>query len=385
MELRVLASIWGSAFADVFLRWSLPSLLSHGNCRRVLVGGHHMTFYIYSDATTLEYLRSSEVTTSSDGKEFNFFPMSETLFDGNPLDYEVESPSGGINTHELQSRCYMHGMEQLGEGEVVFLFWTADFALSDGGLDWAMRQIDNGQKAVYADYVEIRQESAADELDPYYTTLGGGPSGRELAQIGLRHTHQITLDHFCDDGLVSSYPPFLFLLSEDSSFVHTGIFPHPLLVCFDNHTTRFESSVDYEFAQRVVGEGSYAKAVDSDDLLLCAITRGDGYGQLERNELTADLLAHFLISEANQIHFDLARRIGIIHTSGISVEGEAKRNQMSRFLQQVYDKLILIGNDLDLTDVKNLIAVKSFFGPCALYASPQRQNINRRWIGDIKD
>ena len=31
---------------------------------------------------------------------------------------------------------------------------------------------------------------------------------------------------------------------------------------------------------------TYVKAVDSDDLLLCAITRGDGYGQLERNELT---------------------------------------------------------------------------------------------------
>jgi hypothetical protein len=273
-------------------------------------------------------------------------------------------------------------MEKLIEGEVVFLFWTADFVLSDGGLDWAMRQIDNGQKAVYADYVEIRQESATQELDSYYTVLGKGPSGRGLARIGLRHTHQITLDHFCDDGSVSSYPPFLFSLSEDSSFIHTGIFPHPLLVCFDNHTTRFESSVDYEFAQRVVGEGSYVKAVDSDDLLLCAITRGSGYGQLVRNKLTAGFLARFLIFEANKIHFDLARRIGIIHASGITAEGEAKRNQISLFLEQVHDELILIGNGLDLTYVENLIAIKSFFGPCVLYASPQRQNINRRWIGD---
>jgi hypothetical protein len=384
LEIRVLTSIWGSAFADVFLRWSLPSLLSQGNCQRVLAGGHHMTFYIYSESATLELIRSSEVTTSVDGKEFNFFHVSETLFDGKPLDDGVESPQGGVNTHELQSRCYMHGMEQLTNGEVAFLFWTADFILSDGGLDWAMRQIDNGQKAVYADYVELKQESASNELDGYYRTLGGGPSGRELAQIGLHHTHQITLDHFCDDGSVSSYPPFLFLLSEDSSFIHTGIFPHPLLVCFDNHTTRFESSVDYEFAQRVVGEGSYVKAVDSDDLLLCAITRGDGYGQLERNELTAGLMANFLIFEANQIHFDLARQIGIIHTSGISVKGEAKRNQMSLFLEQVHYELILIGNNLDLSNAENLIAVKSFFGPCVLYASPQRQNINQRYLRNVE-
>jgi hypothetical protein len=385
LELRVLVSIWGNDFADIFLRWSLPSLLSHGNCRRVLAGGHHITFYIYSDLTTLGSLRSSEVTTSAVGKEFNFFSVSETFLDGRPLDYEVENQSGEISTHELQSRCYMHGMEKLAKGEVVFLFWTADFILSDGGLDWAMCQIDSGQKAVYADYVEIKQESASNELDPYYTSLGAGPSGRELARIGLRHTHQITLDHFYDDGSISTYPPFLFSLSEDSSFIHTGIFPHPLLVCFDNHTTRFESSIDYEFAQRVVGEGSYVKAVDSDDLLLCTITRGNGYGQLVRNKLTAGLLARFLIFEANKIHFDLARRIGIIHESGITAEGEAKRNQMSQFLDEVDDKLMLIGNGLDLTDVKNLIAVKSFFGPCALYASPQRQNINRRWIGNIKD
>jgi hypothetical protein len=343
-----------------------------------------MTFYIYSESATLELIRSSEVTTSVVGKEFNLFHVSETLFDGKPLDDGVESPQGGVNTHELQSRCYMHGMEQLTNGEVAFLFWTADFILSDGGLDWAMRQIDNGQKAVYADYVELKQESASNELDSYYRTLGGGPSGRELAQIGLHHTHQITLDHFCDDGSVSSYPPFLFLLSEDSSFIHTGIFPHPLLVCFDNHTTRFESSVDYEFAQRVVGEGSYVKAVDSDDLLLCAITRGDGYGQLERNELTAGLMANFLIFEANQIHFDLARQIGIIHTSGISVKGEAKRNQMSLFLEQVHYELILIGNNLDLSNAENLIAVKSFFGPCVLYASPQRQNINQRYLRNVE-
>ena len=382
MEIRVLTSIWGSAFAEIFLRWSLPSLLSYGNCQRILAGGHHMTFYIYSDLANLESLRSSECTRPGDGKEFNFFPISETLFDGKPLNCEVESQNGRIKTHELQSRCYMHGMEKLAEGEVVFLFWTADFMLSDGGLDWAMRQIDTGKKAVYADYVEIRRESVSNELDFYYNTLGKGPSGRELAQISLCHTHQITLDHFCDDGSISSYPPFLFMLSEDSSFIHTGIFPHPLLVCFDNHTTRFESSIDYEFAQRVVGGAPYAKALDSDDLLLCAITRGDGYGQLVRKRLTADFLANFLIFEANKIHFDLARRIGIIHTSGISPEDEAKRNQMSQFLDEVHNKLMLIGNGLNLTDIKNLIAVKSFFGPCDLYASPQRQNINRRWIGD---
>jgi hypothetical protein len=156
-------------------------------------------------------------------------------------------------------------------------------------------------------------------------------------------------------------------------------------VRFDGHTTRFESSIDYEFSQRVVGKESYARATDSDDLLLCAITRGNGYGQLERNELTAELLANFLISEANQVHFELARKIGIVHASGIGVESEARRNQMSQFLDEVDDKLMLIGNGLNLTDVKNLIAVKSFFGPCVLYASPQRQNINRRWIGDIKD
>ena len=155
MELRVLVSIWGSAFADVFLRWSLPSLLSDRNCRRILARGYHLTFYIYSDSTTLEYLRSSEVTTSAEGKQFNFFSMSETSFDDKPLDYGVKNNVGEINTHELQSRCYMHGMEQLMEGELVFLFWTADFVLSDGSLDWAMQQINNGQNAYFEKYSAI--------------------------------------------------------------------------------------------------------------------------------------------------------------------------------------------------------------------------------------
>ena len=57
---------------------------------------------------------------------------------------------------------------------------------------------------------------------------------------------------------------------------------------------------------------------------------------------------------------------------------------MLRFLGEVNDELIALGNNIDLTDVKSLMAVKSFFGPCALYASPQRQNINRHWLGDIE-
>ena len=328
----------------------------------------------------MELLCSREILAPSDGRESRFFCFSDTLFDGKPLDEGIKNSQGRIDTHELQSRCYMHGMEQLAEHEVVFLFWTADHVLSDGSLDWAMQQIDCGRKAIYADYIEISQESAANELDNYYRNLGQGPSGRELAYIGLHHTHQYTLDHFCDDGMISNYPPFLFSKSKDNSFVHTGIFPHPLLVCFDGHTTRFESSIDYEFAQRVVGGGSYAKAIDSDDMLLCAITRGNGYGKLERNELTAESLANFFIFETNQIHFELARQIGIIHTSGISSESEAKRNQMSQFLEEVYRKLIFVKDNIDLTDIRNLLAVKSFFGPCVLYASPQRQNINRQWL-----
>ena len=80
----------------------------------------------------------------------------------------------------------------------------------------------------------------------------------------------------------------------------------------------------------------------------------------------------------------MAREIGIIHESGICNESEAKRNKMSQFLEEVYYKLISIRNDLDLSNVKNLIAIKSFFGPCALYASPQRQRINQRFIRDAQ-
>ena len=385
MEIRIIASIWGSDFADVFLKWSLPSLFSYGNFARVLANGHHIVLYIYSDSATIDLLRSHQVTVSSDGKQFKFFPIADTLFDDRPLDDDVRDESDEIDTHELQSRCYMHAMEQPVKDEVVFLFWTADFILSDGSLEWAMRQIDKGHKAVYADYLEISQESAWEELNDCYPDLGKGPSGRELAEIGLNHTHQITLDHFYDDGFINSYPPFLFLLSKDSSYVHTGIFPHPLLVCYDERNTRFESSIDYEFAQRVVKDGPYVKAVDSDDLLLCAITRGNGSDKLERNRLTPELLANFLINEANKIHFELAQKIGIIHSSGITPESEFKRNQMLKFLEEVNDELISFGNTLDLTDIKTLMAVKSFFGPCALYASPQRQIINRRLVGDIEN
>ncbi len=101
--------------------------------------------------------------------------------------------------------------------------------------------------------------------------------------------------------------------------------------------------------------------------------------------MTPELLANFLINEANKIHFELAQKIGIIHSSGITAESELKRNQMLKFLEEVNDELISFGNTLDLTDVKTLMAVKSFFGPCVLYASPQRQIINRRLVGDIEN
>jgi hypothetical protein len=341
-------------------------------------------FYIYSDTATLVRLRSSEVTTSADGKEFKFFDMSETFFDGNPLDYKIAIQGGVINTHELQSRCYMHGMEYSITNDIAFLFWTADAVLSDGGLEWGMGQLENGRRAIYADVMEIKRESAANDLDRFFRGRDKGISGRRLAEIILNHTHQNTLDHFYDDGLIISYPSFLFSLSRDGSFVHTGIFPHPLLVLFDGHNTRFESSIDYDFAQRVVGDNPYEKVTDSDDLLLCTITSGKGYGPLKRISLSAEVLANFLIHEANRIHFELAQKISITHESGINSVSDVKKSQMALFLGEVHSELISIGNSLDLTNLEILMAAKSFFGPVTLYASPQRQNINKRWIKNDK-
>jgi hypothetical protein len=384
LEIRVFTSLWGNDFADIFLKYSLPSLLSYGNCQRVLAAGHHIIFYIYSDTATLVRLRSSEVTTPTDGKEFKFFDMSETFFDGKPLDYEIASQAGLINTHELQSRCYMHGMEHSIANGIAFLFWTADAILSDGALNWGMRQLENGSKAIYADVMEIKRESAANDLDRSFGRRDKGISGRTLADILLNHTHQNTLDHFYDDGAIISYPSFLFSLSRDGSFIHTGIFPHPLLVLFDGRNTRFESSIDYEFAQRVVGDNPYEKAIDSDDLLLCTITSGKGYGPLKRIKLSAEVLANFLIHEANRVHFELAQKISITHVSGINAVSDVKKSQMALFLEEVHSELISIGNSLDLTNLEILMAAKSFFGPVNLYASPQRQNINKRWIKNDK-
>ena len=315
MEIRIISSIWGKGFADIFVRWSLPSILTYRNYNEVISSGYKIKFYIYGDDKTLADIRKSETVCALDNLSVVFFPISQTFFNGKPLDSDVKRQGRGIDTHELQSRCYMHGMEQPVNGDVAFMFWTADFILSDGGLSWAISQIESGCKAVYADYIEISQERATDELDICYSNLGKGASGRELARIAIDHTHQITLDQFCDDGSISAYPPFIFLTGDKNSIVHTGIFPHPLLVVFDSKTTRFESSIDYEFAQRVVGDMPYAKALDSDDLLLCTVTPGIGYGPSKREKLTADFLARFLITEANQVHFELAQRIGIIHTS----------------------------------------------------------------------
>ena len=126
MEIRVIASIWGSEFADVFVRWSLPSLLSQGNQKNVVAQGHRISFYVYSDTANLECIRASASNASLDREEFKLLDIAATLFKGKPLDAGVKSPEGLIDTHELQSRCYMHGMEQKLDGEVVFLFWTAE-------------------------------------------------------------------------------------------------------------------------------------------------------------------------------------------------------------------------------------------------------------------
>ena len=380
MDIRVLASIWGEAYAEIFLKWSLPSLLSNGNSGRIIDAGHNLKFCLFGDSSILEVLRSHNLVNSSGGIDFQFYDISETLFDGKPIDFNLANYDTLSYTHELQSRCFMCGMEQSTEDKLAFIFWAADFILSDGGLAWAVQQVDGGQKAVYCDFIEISQQAITVELNTQFKNLGDGPSGRQLADIALRHPHQDTLDHFCDNGSISAYPPFLFWRSEDDSFVHTGIFPHPLVVCFDGSTTRFESSIDYEFAQRVVGDGPYIKAIDSDDLLLCAVGGESAMRQFERNTLTPEWLAKFLILEANISHFELAQKIGIVHSSDIEPSSEIKRSQITQFFQAVREQLILIGNKSDLGDLKTLMAVKSFFGPCALYASPQRQIINQRLL-----
>jgi len=278
----------------------------------------------------------------------------------------------------------MYGMELPTESETVFVLWLADLIISDGGLAWATKKILQGKNAVYADYVEISEELSSNKLNQIFDKIARGPSGRELADIALKFPHQDTIDQSCDDGSIITYPVFMFWRTRDRCLLHTSIFPHPLMVRYDGHTTRFEGSMDYEFAQKLVGDGPYTKATDSDDLILCTVSRNDRRSQVERVELTAEFMAKFLINEANLIHFELAHSVGIIHTLGKSTLCDIKHKEIISFFNQVKDQIDALKDNLDMTDIHNLLAIKSFFGPISMYASPQRQQINEQMIGKRK-
>ena len=61
-----------------------------------------------------------------------------------------------------------------------------------------------------------------------------------------------------------------------------------------------------------------------------------------------------------------------------------KHKEIISFFSQVKDQINALRDNLDITDVHNLLAIKSFFGPISLYASPQRQQINEQMVGKRK-
>ncbi len=219
MKFRLITTVWGPRFADLFLRVTVRSLLGEGNVD-AFRAGHQAVYSIYTTAETAEQLRRAPLFQRlANGIEIDF-----VLFGAEEIDPKVPS-------------CHWVGWRKGAEvaaknGEMAF-FIVADMLYAANTLRRWVRLFDEGYRAIWTSTTQVVLETAIRELEEKFPPVSLAPismSNEEVIDLGIRHLHPLIASMFRDTPRASRHPEVVFAEIPGEGFAQRAIGAHPMCV-----------------------------------------------------------------------------------------------------------------------------------------------------------
>lgn len=377
MRADVYVTVWGAAYVEKYLTYSLASQLAPGNLPALSGGDVEFVYHIYTDRAS-EPLFAAGVRALAPHAEVRFHFYEDIPFKGVSLAEAMANSPPQTVKHNVQRLTSLHflGLAVEARSDAVILL-DSDFLFSDGAWPAMIEAYRAGAQAVCAMHLRLDEAIAMPLLG---NRLGAGMGARDLVGVGLAALHPIAQSLFVDADPFTIYPSQLNWRVGAHGFVTHCFFPHPLLTV-PRAGVRYASTMDYEYALRAVREDSAIHLVrSSDELLVCKMTPASYRAENPVGDAPSIArIARFLVSNTNIRHRLFMSQPIRFRASGGEAEWAEVEAQSTRFVEGLYQaaEMILAGAR---TDARSLVFLKSFLGPIEDYASPQTAARLKGWM-----
>jgi hypothetical protein len=364
-QLCVVLPVWGARYVNLFLSYSLPTLLAPGNVPAL---------------SAQLPCRFVVMTSAADLTLFEDHPAWRRLQSLCAVDFRlIDDLITGSNYSTTITLAYLRVVVQTGDAmcDTCFFFLVSDYIVADGSFAAVLARMKAGASGVQAanmqtvnDALErlfsscsrdtgislpkrgLAAAAAAPskasgmrrDLDPRYPDFALDPENpvavfrpRELVSLALERLHPATIANMVDfPACHNAHTNRLFWRADPRTVIGRFYLMH--MICIRPETSDFTigSSCDYSFIPEMCASGNVDVMTDSDKYLVLEFQPLDHESSfLRAGPLTPEILATSLNEWATAHHRDNARHSIIYHADDIAPSVSRAIEAADAFVAQV--------------------------------------------------
>lgn len=255
---KICVAVWGEKYVTGFEQLALASMLAPGNLPALAQAGD-VEFVILTNKESIPFFEAGlTVALAGVYAGVRYLPIDDLIVPGS---YSV-----------TLTLAFTRAVTSFGEEQTrhSFIFWNADFVMSDGTLREVARRCDAGERVIMAGSLRVDEEAVRPQLERE-SALNHGvieKSGRELARIAFEHAHITTRAKTINQSILHSLAPtHLIWQGEDEAVVR---FYQIFMLCL--RPTRALRSIngycDYSFVPEFCPGEPVCVVQDSDQAMI---------------------------------------------------------------------------------------------------------------------
>ena len=259
----VITAVWGSAFIDLFLDFSVPNQASPANLPTLPPGSRYRIFTAGEDAARLSAAPRLDTVR-------RIMPVDIVTVDLTEADRHA-MPGQAWNTHKRMIACHRQAVAEAGPERRAMLFLTPDGVLAEGTIAGLLRMHRAGARAVMTTGIRLSREGFVAAMAKRGAVSALPP--RELVGLAMQHLHSWTTWLMADGSGTSDNPTAVYWPVRSASgldgILVRSFFLHPILVDPVYRTTLPGGPIDSHYVRDCCPDLTQVEVVDdSDDLAM---------------------------------------------------------------------------------------------------------------------
>lgn len=280
MRVLINTAVWGKNYCDIFLQYSISSLLSPSNLPRLSIE-HRVTIQIISSKKDLNYLRTSALVNDlANYASIELVPF-EVIFEE-----DIKAPTGNSGQkYGFLSKLQNYAMHSSKKFDCV-MFNYADFVWSNGSLSNTVKALKPNVNSVLGFCLPVDKAACLAELEKFRVNDASknmiclNIPAREATGIAIKKMHREALLRYWNGPAFSMTPSYIMWPVAGQGLVLRAYHQTVLALRIKSDDSNFFNgitggSLDGHFTTLLAEKGNNAFAKNSDNIFVFSLYETD--------------------------------------------------------------------------------------------------------------